>query len=318
MARCPNCGRETKRTVDWCCQWCGYPLFSGSYKKIDKTYKELKDERTGTVSVDEEPEIIDESEEETVTEEEYEEQVEEEVEEEKPASRVRAVKKARPEPEPEPKKRKRRRIIRRRKPQPEPEVKEIEEYEDEEEEIEEEEEEEEEKPVKKPKPVKKGKAKSKPEPEVKPRKKRRPEPEPEPEIEEEDFEEEEVEEVPEIIKEPVKKNIVSGKPELVLTVDKLISTYENEGPEADAKFSNKILRVTGIISRIDVREAQALFSLTLEAEKSSPLRQSVRCIFSREHGNELQQLVKSQTVTVQGKYDGSIINISMRDCFLVK
>ena len=45
MAKCPNCGQETKRTEDWSCQWCGYPLLSGSYKKIKKTYRELKEER---------------------------------------------------------------------------------------------------------------------------------------------------------------------------------------------------------------------------------------------------------------------------------
>ena len=69
MARCPNCGRETRRTIDWCCQWCGYPLFSGSYKKIDKTYKELKDERTGTVSDNGEPDVEDEVIDEAVIEE---------------------------------------------------------------------------------------------------------------------------------------------------------------------------------------------------------------------------------------------------------
>jgi hypothetical protein len=45
MPSCPNCGRDTKRTEDWVCQWCGYPLLSTSYKKIDKTYKELQEER---------------------------------------------------------------------------------------------------------------------------------------------------------------------------------------------------------------------------------------------------------------------------------
>ena len=114
------------------------------------------------------------------------------------------------------------------------------------------------------------------------------------------------------------ENVVIEQPMMELAVDEIVSAYETEGPEADVKFTNKILRVTGVISRIDVKEAQALFSLTLEAENSGPLRQSMRCIFSREHGNELQQLVKSQTVTVQGKYDGSIINISMRDCYLVQ
>jgi hypothetical protein len=45
MPACPNCGRSTLRTRDWACQWCGYPLLSRAYKKIDKTYKELQEER---------------------------------------------------------------------------------------------------------------------------------------------------------------------------------------------------------------------------------------------------------------------------------
>ena len=45
MKKCPNCGQATSRTEDWACQWCGYPLLSGSYQEIPKTYQELKDER---------------------------------------------------------------------------------------------------------------------------------------------------------------------------------------------------------------------------------------------------------------------------------
>lgn len=45
MAKCPNCGRETARTQDWACQWCGQPLLSGPFKKIPKTYKQLQAER---------------------------------------------------------------------------------------------------------------------------------------------------------------------------------------------------------------------------------------------------------------------------------
>ncbi len=46
MPSCPNCGRQTLRTRDWACQWCGYPLLSRSYKKIDKTFKQLQEERS--------------------------------------------------------------------------------------------------------------------------------------------------------------------------------------------------------------------------------------------------------------------------------
>ncbi|MHA2068988.1 MAG: OB-fold protein, partial [Candidatus Thorarchaeota archaeon] len=45
MANCPNCGQPTKRTQDWACQWCGYPLLSKSYRKVPKTYQQLKKER---------------------------------------------------------------------------------------------------------------------------------------------------------------------------------------------------------------------------------------------------------------------------------
>lgn len=76
MARCPNCGQETKRTDDWACQWCGYPLLSGGYKKIDKSFREVK----GEPVVRPEPE-------------------QEEIEETPPAPRKVA---RAPEPEPEP------------------------------------------------------------------------------------------------------------------------------------------------------------------------------------------------------------------------
>ena len=45
MAKCPNCGRETLRTEDWACQWCGHPLLHGPFKRIERTYRQLKDER---------------------------------------------------------------------------------------------------------------------------------------------------------------------------------------------------------------------------------------------------------------------------------
>jgi hypothetical protein len=64
MPACPNCGRQTLRTKDWACQWCGYPLISRAYKKIDKTFKELQEERSSalkTASPEPESEITLES-----------------------------------------------------------------------------------------------------------------------------------------------------------------------------------------------------------------------------------------------------------------
>jgi len=210
MKKCPNCGRSTARTEDWACQWCGYPLLSDSYKKIPKTYKQLKEERRREQKLP----------------------VREELE---------------PAPEPEP--------ISKPEPEPAPE----------------------------PEPV------SEPEPE--------PTPEPEP--------------VSEPEPEPTPAAIET-------TVEELRSAYETDGEAADTTFANTILKVTGVVDRIEVQEALDIQYITLNSEEKDPLQQNVRCHFDKKHASELNRLKIGQTVTVQGKFDGSIIDLRMRDCILVQ
>jgi hypothetical protein len=414
MANCPNCGRSTAKTKDWCCQWCGYPLFSGAFKTINKTYKELKAERLALLSVEEEKkgkssqkpaegkiaENINKVEQHTKTEKKELESGREVVVEQpapedipvskpEPAVEIRQIRKERYESTTPV----RRRIIRRhrRAPASEPEVVEYVEYIDEPEEDTEEyfEEYEEESGTEEgsssfedeyeevnPRVI------SRPVPETRPVRKVKPV---------ERFEsvrpvnqdmlskhqpvntiEPETNEIDEHIEEPVdgikaNNNVNEAKPEdntvviskaaennnmiseksesktvdesglkdnviklpesqkthvpvqalMEITVDELISAYETAGPDADARFANKFIKITGLVGKIDIKEAASVYALVLEAPGSNPLRQSVRCVFSREHRDTLQKTFKGQTVSVQGKYDGSIINISMRDCLVV-
>jgi hypothetical protein len=115
MPGCPNCGRRTLRTKDWACQWCGYPLISRAYKTIDKTFKELQEERSLAARA-EEPEIEPEPE-------------QEEEPEPRPRSQPRPVPRPRlepepeaePEPEPKPKPQPRPVLKPKLEPEPEPE-----------------------------------------------------------------------------------------------------------------------------------------------------------------------------------------------------
>ena len=102
-----------------------------------------------------------------------------------------------------------------------------------------------------------------------------------------------------------------------ITVGELLSAYEKEGEAADAKFANKILKVTGIVNRIEVKDTLNIHYITLTDVEKTVLLEDVRCFFDRKHGPELNRLTVGQRVTVQGKYDGSMINIRMGDCFLV-
>ncbi len=106
-------------------------------------------------------------------------------------------------------------------------------------------------------------------------------------------------------------------PEMEITVGEVLSAYEENGEAADAKFANKILRVTGIVKRIEAKDTLDIYYITLTDVEKTLLLIDVRCFFDRKHGPELSLLTSGQTVTVQGKYDGSMINIRMSDCFLV-
>jgi len=233
-------------------------LLSGSYKKIPKTYRQLKEERLPKELVVEEAEA--EPEPVPVLETEL-----ESVSEPEPELAPEAVPEpiSEPEPEAKPKPRAKRKPAAKRKSAPKS------------------------KPVAKSRPAAKRKPVTKAEP------------------------------APEAELEPVPKPEPEPAPAAIeVTVAELLSAYEAEGETADARFANQILRVTGVVDRIEVKDTLDINYITLTTAETN-LLQNARCTFDKKYGPELSQLTAGQTVTVQGKYDGSIIDISLRDCVLV-
>ena len=221
MRKCPNCGQTAERTEDWACQWCGYPLLSKSYKKIPKTYRQLKEEELDKQKAPE------------------------------PQPEPKPV----PEPEPEPE----------LEPEPEPEPV----------------------PEPQPEPVPESEPVPEPEPVVEPQ----PEPEPEP------------------VPEPA--SAAGG-----ITVEELYSAYSVDEVAADEKFTDKILKVTGVVDRITVNDVHNIYYIILASDEKKE-QWNVRCTFDKKYGPQLNRLTTGQTVTAQGKYDGYKVNILMRDCVLV-
>jgi hypothetical protein len=274
MPKCPNCGQNTARTEDWACQWCGYPLLSGSYKKIDKTYRELREERLEG--------HMEEAEEETVTPE-----------------PVAAPEKTEPEPVPEPEEEQVAEVEPESAVSVEPEA------------------------TVEPEPEPETEAPPEPEQESEP-----PQPlaEPESEVElitddEGELEQEEETEIPPPVQADVKPQPPAvppsaQEPELELTASELFSAYETNGPEADARFADKVLKLTGTLNRVEIKDNLGIYYMDLTSSERRFL-QNIRCVFDKEHADRLSSLAAGQTVTVQGRYDGSIMNISLRDCVLV-
>lgn len=290
MPNCPNCGQPTSRTRDWACQWCGYPLISKAFRPIPKTYKELQEERRPVerLPVEREaevptlePEPIPPPEIEPVAEVEAEPVVEPERE---------PVAEAEPEPvEPKPEPKRRRKRVLKPKAKPEPEVEVAAEAE----------------PVEtKPKP----RRRRKPAPEPEPEQVVEPEPEPVLEAEAEPTPE------PEPVVEPETEQ-TSGLIEV--GIEGLYSAFTADRDASDARYKNRMLRVTGLLYRTVINEnLDVAYIILTSAKKYGEWK--VSCTFNKEHEKELRQLTTQQMVTVQGNYDGYRVNIQMRDCVLVR
>ncbi|MDP3880163.1 MAG: hypothetical protein Q8Q07_07675 [Dehalococcoidales bacterium] len=254
MPNCPNCGQTTERTGDWACPWCGYPLLAKSYKRIPKTYRQLREERPESRRP----------------------QVHGEVNEVLPEDEVTAVT---PEPEAEP-------VV-------EPEV----EFSPE------------------PGPEAAGEPEEVAGAEVVTS-----EAEPvagtvlEPASEPEAAVEPEVE--PDIEPEPVAE-AGPAVTAMDITVEELVSAYETEGTAADARFAGKVLNITGVVDRVEVKSAIDVYYINLGSAERD-LGQGVRCVFSGQNGIALAKLDIGQKVTVQGRYDGSIMDIALRNCILLR
>jgi hypothetical protein len=289
MPRCPNCGRETLRTEDWACQWCGIPLLSGAFKKIPKTYRELQEER----SFEMRPVLEDEPAPAPVAEVEVE-PVPRAPEPELEAPPV-------PEPQPPP------------MPDPEPEIapatpappepvaevqaeSEIEpspEPEDE--------------PVVEEKPI----AEAEPVAVAEVEDEAEPASEPVTEIEPE------VEAAP--ATEPVAATALEPDPAtgaISATVEGLNASFNSDKVGTNNKLLNKVLQVTGTVEKVFAKDHLDIFYIIL-AGAGGPSTRRVRCTFSREHGTYLSRLTDGQTATVQGTYVGYERNIILKECGLV-
>ena len=330
MPSCPNCGRDTMRTEDWVCQWCGYPLLSKSYKKIDKTYKQLLAERSspgGYIEPELEAGVSEETRPEPIPEPEAEIKPEP-APEEPPPPTPEPVAEEKPEPAPEPPPE----PVAKEKPEPAPE------------------------PLPAPEPVAEEKPEPAPEPPPAPEPvaEEKPEPVSDPapvaeaksesvielppstplpasetavetktEAPPEPVAEEKPEPVPEPKPEPepappsaVPEKLEITKDGVVTTVAALNHFFQTDRAATNTQLKDQTIRITGEVEKVFVRDHLDIRYIVLTSEpKSGPW--SVRCSFEKEAVSELNRLSTGQSVTVQGIYDGYGKNIIIKECSVI-
>jgi hypothetical protein len=296
MPKCPNCGRETQRTADWACQWCGHPLLSGAFKKIPQTYRELQEERSLM------PRVVPEYEPEPVLVAEA---------EAAPAPPPAPVAEPEPQPEPEPEvspppepvveAKAGTEIEKEPAPPPEPEVETVADSE----------------PVTTPEPATieepEPKAKAKAEPVPEPVTMEEPEAEPLTEVE------------PEIAARPAPQPaaVPSLEPDpatgtISVTAEELNAAFNADKVGTNTRLTNKLLKVTGPVDKIFAKDHLDIFYILLGGNAGRPVKWQVRCTFSSEHGMYLSRLTEGQSAMVQGTYAGHERNIILKDCILLQ
>jgi hypothetical protein len=240
MANCPNCGQATERTQDWACQWCGYPLVSGSFRQMSKTYQEVKAERLQQLAAVKvvETDLAEAAE---VTAGVSEEAVESEAPEVEMVGKVVQVVETEQEKE------------------------------------------------------------SAVEPES-------------------TSENELIEEVSGgVIKtsEPVAEAEVVQPPRIIpITIEELSGACEADSEAAEVRFAGSILQITAEVERIPEVESSEKPCIILTTSER-PAAMNVLCIFDKQHEAAIDRLSEGQLVTVQGRYDGCVMNILVNDCVLV-
>lgn len=282
MADCPNCGRQTLRTKDWVCQWCGYPLVTKSYKSIDKTFKELQEERNLALKSNDSKNEL-----EFFTEEEP------EVKPEPPARNV-APPRAQPVPPPPP---------RPAPPAPEPvaspslplqpvapapppaapappQAQ----------------------PSSEPPPVAEPVMPSPPVPPAATAPQSPPDqpspvppappPPPEPSLKLEDI-----------------------KDGMEITAEQIDALFNRDKDAANSCFTGKTLIIKGIVDKIFIRDHLDIRYIMLVDAKRS-MTWNLRCTFNKEEASKLSRLQEGQAIAVGGKYEGVSKNIIFKDCIL--
>jgi len=104
---------------------------------------------------------------------------------------------------------------------------------------------------------------------------------------------------------------------ILLTVEEMHSAFKQNSAAAEAKFADKILNVTGVVSIIAVDDTSENPCIILTGADITEMR-NVVCSFDKKYGPGLSSLTEGKTVTVQGVYNSRTVNILlMVDCVLV-
>lgn len=101
-----------------------------------------------------------------------------------------------------------------------------------------------------------------------------------------------------------------------LSAEQVVNEYKRNEVAADQKYKGKVLQVHGQIDAIGKDLTNTMY-VVLNGGGEFELR-AVQCFFHDRHEAQLGSLSKGQIVKIQGKCDGLMMNVLLKNCTLVQ
>lgn len=107
------------------------------------------------------------------------------------------------------------------------------------------------------------------------------------------------------------KDLNKVRPDYAMTAAALLKAFEDDEPDAVAKYANRIIEVTGAVKAVNPGENNSV-NVSLETDSNY---MSVICTFR--NSGDLPELRAGQVVTVRGECSGYLMDVLMNNCVLV-
>ena len=99
-------------------------------------------------------------------------------------------------------------------------------------------------------------------------------------------------------------------PPIEVSPSKLYQDYENNEVAADLKYKEKTLMLTGSVTEI---KKDIMDDIVVEINAGGAYK-SIDCYFGKNHTDEAAALTKGEKITIKGRCEGKVIDVSLKGC----
>jgi len=101
-----------------------------------------------------------------------------------------------------------------------------------------------------------------------------------------------------------------------ITIEELIDAYQQDDVNADARYNDQILALSGVVAMVSIKDGRDFQYITLAGEDQNIFR-SIKCVFNQDKVVQLNGLERGQELVIAGKFRGSLTSMSLVNCSIL-